>query len=256
MLRQHRTFLFGLVLALCLGSASTFAQSSGVEGSAQGPIPHDGQSSSWTIALALAWDSHYVSEGRDNLGGHGLVGTVIEAALDGFSLGSWYGASPSVDYQEYHLFLSYGRSVGDVDWYVGVQSVDVVGHGSTDLEVGAGLAYTGLPNWMVAVDWYHSKDASGSFFEASMHRPLILSETSVITPYLIAGWNEGYVSEGHRHGNHITTGLELSYALGASTELSAYMAHNWAIGKNEEQWLDDELLKNFAYAGFAWHWHF
>ena len=63
----------------------------------------------------FGWDSHYFSEGRDNLDGDSLWAASLELAWEHLSVGAWYGISPDQDYDELQLSLAVTQSFGEMD---------------------------------------------------------------------------------------------------------------------------------------------
>lgn len=69
------------------------------------------------VSAGVAWDSHYVSEGRDNLSGDSLASAKVEASLLGFCGGLWYARNPAGNYDELNAFLGYDFSLGPLELY-------------------------------------------------------------------------------------------------------------------------------------------
>ena len=208
--------------------------------------------SPFEFALSAAWDSHYVSEGRDNLDGDSLVGTTFEAAAYGFTAGAWYASSPNANYSELNLYGEYALELGDFEVYAGYTYLNFPADDADDHEVGAGIAYGGLPFEITpAIDWYHSFEADGSFFEASISGELELLDWLELEPFALIGWNEGYIADGHNGANNVAIGIVTEIDLSNNVELSAYLAYNWAIDSNPDANPDDQLLKDFLYGGVA-----
>ena len=251
----------GFLSAVALFASSFFSVDAQGQSGDDTPIHHEaisghGGSSQWLVDWAASWDSHYVSEGRDNLDGSSLWSTAVTWSWSGWSLGGWLAESSSADYEEYNLFLSYGQSIGSFDWYLGVQSVGVVSDDQTDREVGAGLAYTGFSHWVPSLDYVYSDDSGGSFLEASLRRDVSVTEVFSLSPYVMMGWNRGYVSAGHRGSNHVALGMEWAFSLNAHLSLGGHLTKNWGLNKRVTRWPDDAALKDFVYGGVSVLWEF
>ncbi len=205
----------------------------------------------WSMSLTAAWDSLYVSEGRDNLDGKSLAGTTLEAEAFGFTGGMWFAASPDTDYTEFNAFLEYGIELGDFDIYAGYTYLNFPSDDADDNEIGAGIAYGGIPYITPAIDWYHSFEADGSFFEASLTSELEVTEWLEFEPFALFGWNEGYIAEGHNGANNFAVGLTAEIDLSENIQLAGYVAYNWAIDSDPANNPDDELLDDFFYGGVS-----
>jgi len=173
MKRALSVALKGLLLAALMGSVgpvNTPAQS--VHAPAEGKEPAHrlllGRvADELQIDMVFAWDSRYVLEGRDMLDGEDLVGTTVDALYRGVDLGAWYAASPGTEYTEFNAYLNYTVEYGDWEASVGYMHLRFLSDDEEDNEVGASLAYGGIPGGLTAhADWYHSFEAEGSFVEA------------------------------------------------------------------------------------------
>lgn len=206
----------------------------------------------WSAELSGGWDSLYVSEGRDNLEGDGLVGMQFTAEANGLELGGWYGSSPDTDYDEWNLVAAYGMDAGDFNLYASYTFLSFLTDNEDDHEVGAGIAYGGLPGGVTpAVDWYYSFESEGSFFEVSLSTELVAVDRVVIEPYAVVGVNQGYVAGGHNGANHIAGGLVVTLEVADGIELSGTIAHTWKIDADPERYQDDGSLVDSLYGGIA-----
>ena len=209
-------------------------------------------SAPWSISMTSAWDSRYVSEGRDNLDGDALVGGTVELETSGVLAGAWYGSSPDTEYDEMNLYVEYGAQVGDVALAAGYTWLSFRTDDEDDHELFAGVAYDGLPGGVrpsVEATW--SAEADGGFVEASLSGVLDPVERLAVEPFVTAGFNEGYVSDGHDGFNHVAAGLAAAVSLAEGVELSALIAYTWAVNADETRHPGDAGLEDFAYGGIA-----
>lgn len=248
----------GICLTGVSGPAAAQSVADGVSGhhhpqSARKHDHHQVESDSViAAAISVAWDSRYVSEGRDNLDGDSLFGTAVELGWRGFTLGAWYGFSPDGPYDEFNAFLEYGFKLGEFECYLGYNHLQFTSAGTHDNEVGAGIAYTGFDCGIVpAVDWYFSFDAGGSIIEFSLVREFEVVPWLVLEPAVVFGINEGYVSDGHDGANQIAATLSATVPVSDNVELGAYLSYNWELRSNAVAHPDDALLKDFFYGGVA-----
>ena len=208
--------------------------------------------SPYEATISLGYDSRYVTEGRDNLDGDPLLHGTLELSFHDFLVGAWYAQSPTNSYDEFNLWLEYGFALGDVEGYVGVNHLRFPDDNEHDNEVGFGLSYGELP-WglVVGVDAYYSFGADGFFAEAALSREFRPCDWLTLEPGIVFGWNEGYVSSGHRGANHLAAAISAIIPLGEIAELSAYLSYNFAVNSSPLQSPDDDLLKDFFYGGAA-----
>jgi hypothetical protein len=204
------------------------------------------------LSASLAWDSRYVSEGRDNLDGDGLAGATVELGWRGLTLGSWYASSPDNGYDELNLCASYAVEFGALEAALGYTYLDFPADDADDHEVGLGLALADLPGgFELGLDSYYSFEADGAFFEAAAARPVELGRLLSLTPSAVLGANAGYMAAGHDGLNNAALLLEASLPLKPGVSLTAYIGHNWAINSDSEKYADDESLKDFGFGGLA-----
>jgi hypothetical protein len=204
------------------------------------------------LSLSAGLDSHYVSEGRDNLDGDSLFGATLEGEAGGLIGGVWYANSPDTDYRELNLYTGYGMEVGAFEVTVGYTYLDFLSDDADDSEVGAGVAYGELP-WglTAALEGYYSFEAEGAFFEASLSAEHEVEEWLTLAPSIILGWNEGYIAEGHDGANHLAVLLEATFALAETVELGLYAACSWALDADPGVYADDALLDDFIHGGIV-----
>jgi hypothetical protein len=202
--------------------------------------------------ISAAWDSRYVSEGRDNLAGDSLAGTTIEAAYEGLSVNVWYASSPDTDYREVNVGTAYTLEWNDWEAYVSYTFLRFLSDKENDNEIGAGLSYSGLPAGFAAgVDGYYSFDAEGAFFETYINRECEVADWLTLTPAAVMGWNAGYMADGHDGANHFALVLEAAVPLKTGLELSGNIAYSFAINDNADKYADDEGLRSMFYGGVA-----
>jgi len=227
-----------------------------------GPLHQHHQHSSdrdspFAAAISVGYDSRYVSEGRDNLDGDALLHGSLEFSAYDFLLGVWYADSPDNPYNEANLWIEYGFALGDVDLYVGFNHLRFPDDNAHDNEIGLGLSYGELP-WglSVGLDAYYSFDADGVFIEGSLTRDFTPCDWLTLEPGVVLGWNEGYVSSGHRGANHVAALISAIVPLGGNVDLATYVSYNFAIDSSPLQSPDDQSLGDFFYGGLSLNFAF
>lgn len=203
------------------------------------------------------WESRYVSEGRDNLDGDGLITGIFEVGWKYLSLGVWYADSPNNSYNELQINAALTKEWGDFEAYLGYTHLRFPEIGDPhDHEIGAGFAWSGLPyELVIALDAYNSIDNSGTFFELTCAGEYEVCERWTFSPGITFGVNQGYVSDGHDGANHIAAFLGVDYAVTDSVSIGAHFAYNFAL-EREVLRGGDALLKDFFHTGVGVSWEF
>lgn len=200
--------------------------------------------------LHANFESRYPSEGRDALDGDSLFSSTIEAAWRIVSFGIWYGESPEQSYNELQFSTSLNWERGDLAWHLAYTHLRFPDDGGHDHEIGVGAAWTGLPwDLAIAMDAYHSIDATGTFIETSLGREFEISESLILIPAITFGINEGYVSDGHDGANHTALWLGAEYRITDSFALAAHVSYSFALSRDATRHAGDELLRDFIHAG-------
>ncbi len=203
------------------------------------------------------YESHYFSEGRDNLDGDSLWTTSLEVAWNHFSGGVWLGSSPDQDYDELQLTLALSESFGDFEVYLAYTHLQFLHDHTDDNEVGAGISWSGLP-WElgVSLEGYYSFDAEGSFWELALDREFEVNEKITVSGGATFGVNQGYIADGHDGANHLALHVGLGYQLTESLSLNAHAAYSWAIDRDNGGHADDESLVDLFHGGVGLQWTF
>jgi hypothetical protein len=204
----------------------------------------------------LGWESRYFSEGRDSLNGDSLFVSSFEMGLKHLAGGVWYGYSPDQRYDELQLTLAFTQSIGDFEFYGGYTHLRYPFDGSHDNEIGAGIAFSGLPMDVgLSADLYYSLDAEGYFAEIVASREFTITDRFALSFSAPFGINQGYVADGHDGANYVALRLGLEYAISDSISVTAHSTYSWALGRNAASPGDDQLI-DFFHAGIGLEWSF
>lgn len=195
--------------------------------------------------LQLYWDTHYVSEGRDNLAGGALQTSVVSLKYDVFELFVWNGWGYDSDYNEVNIMPFIHYHYQNLSFYVSYNRLEFTEQGQTDNELGSGISYSGLAkNLYLDLDWYHSLAADGTFFELSMARLFKYKDVLRVESRAILGINSNYIPDGHDGLNHIALQVNGEYSLLTHVNLHAKLHFSHAIDRNVNQYPGDALLRN------------
>lgn len=210
-LPAHRGPWLGLALAIGLGATGRAEQGDALE-----------------VTIGAAWDSAYVTEGRDNLGDGGLVSASFDLGWRGFAFSAWTAHGDSVNYVEHNVGCSYSRAMGRAGMAVSYTRLEFGGGEDAPGDNEFALACTvPVPGAIeVVVGARYATEAEGTFAEILVRRPVPLGGPGVVlTPYVMFGFDFGYATRGHDGANHIEGGLALECPLGDIAALSLYCAH-------------------------------
>lgn len=204
----------------------------------------------------LGWESRYFSEGRDALDGDSLLVGSFEMGWEHLAGGVWYGYSPDQRYDELQLTLAATQSIGDFEFYGGYTHLRFPFDDSHDDEVGAGVAWSGLPmDVELSADLYYSFDADGYFAEIAAGREFAITERLALNFSVPFGINQGYVADGHDGANNIALRSGLEFALSDAISVTAHTTYSWALGRDAAFPGDDQLI-DFFHGGVGLQWSF
>jgi len=208
------------------------------------------------VNVAGAWESRYVSEGRDNLDGNSLASIEATASYKSLTVGAWAAESPDQNYREYNYWLEYSYEWQAFTFLIGYNYLEFDSDKAHDNEVSCYLQYT-LP-WEVELEagGYYSDENSGCFYEVILSREFEAMDQLTLLPFMQLGYNDDYIAEGHNGLNHLTLGVECSYALTEQFSIGAYAAQNIAIDADSPKHAEDHLLDDFAYFGLNANYSF
>lgn len=204
--------------------------------------------------VEMAWDSRYMTEGRDNLDGDWIAGATVETTFRFLAVGAWFGANPesNVRYRELNAWFEIGGSRGDFEGQISYTHLRFLSDQGHDNEIGAGLAYTALPLGLaLGAEGYYSFDANGAFYELTLRGEYEALDRLTLAPSATLGFNAGFIEDGHDGANNVALGLEATYRLAQSVHLVAGIAHSWEINADPERYPGDETLKNRLYGRLA-----
>jgi len=199
-----------------------------------------------SVSFYGGWDSHYFTEGRDNLDGGSLLVNDLQASWGFLYSQIWYVASPGQSYDELQIIMGVTQSIDDFTWYAGYTHLQFPSDDLNDDEASVGISVSNLPAGLqLAFDAYHSFEADGFFAEFSVSRGFALTDSLSIIGTGILGMNQGYISDGHDGANHFALAWVCSYQVNESISIIARVAQSWAIRRDSTKPGDDALVDLF-----------
>ena len=201
------------------------------------------QESVTSFNAALAYDSKYISEGRDNLdeGGIGSFTAEWAAPTDGkgeLVLAAWYGEAIDDNYSELNLGIGYGWSLEKIDIAIGYTWLDFAEDDATDNEFSLELGTNLYDDINFGAAFTYSTEAEGTWIDLELSKDYV-QDKFVWSPYLLLGINAGYVTDEHDGLNNLQIGLHLATELSDGFELGGYIAYSMGLDKNAGETLDD-----------------
>lgn len=190
--------------------------------------------------LGVMWESRYVLEGRDALGGTGILGTTLDLRAGGLVGGVWLGNGHDGNYSELNVFGGFEKEFGPVTLGGAVQWLRFEPDGAEDWEVSVGAIWELGGGFAVAGDAVYSAQAEGTFLE--FHCEYLvphLPEDFEVACGVTLGNNQGYVPDGHDGFSHTMLTVSATYAFTESVGVSGYVAHTWGIDARVGEGLED-----------------
>ncbi|MCL1038817.1 hypothetical protein L2750_16940 [Shewanella submarina] len=177
--------------------------------------------------IITAWDSNYVQQGRDTLDDTGRFWALLSANWQSVTLYSELVRGDSQDYSEAKFGVEYGFDTPDnIELSAGYHRIEFYGlERAHDNEVFADLAYTGW-DWLTpSANYTYATENSGYFIELAVAHEWQLSEQWVLVPYLLQGFDYGYVTEEHDGNNHTQIGIEASWQWSDKLSATLHLHH-------------------------------
>ncbi|MBB1268847.1 hypothetical protein [Shewanella sp. SR44-3] len=212
--------------------------------------------------VSTGQDSHYVTEGRNNLSQGGIYWTNTQLTKDELTGFVTLVRGSNSHYVEWNLGVEYLIKLSDtLESYVGYQRLETYGSGDSSLrnsdnEFFSKVSYTQW-RWLTpSLSYTYSTLAAGYFVELSLHSHWQLDDKISLSPYLSQGFDFQYATEAHNGANHFQLGIEANYQLAKPLRLSAHLARTWSMADidNEAQSTGLEGSLDQTYGGLHLHW--
>jgi len=213
----------------------------------------------YPVHVHLFYENRYVTEGRDNLSGNGLLSASSDILLgSNISFVPWLAYSRQSDYTELDLNIAASFDFDEtVEVYVLFDHIRTTTGSleSNDNQIEVAAIFSAGIALDVYVDAYYSFDADHGFAETGMQNEYSFSPDASINASAVLGYNAGYVREGHRGLNYFQLKTELSLFLMERMEITAYAGYNFAIDSDPVRYADDVGLRDFMWAGAGFSYY-
>lgn len=219
------------------------------------------------LVLSTGLDSHYITEGRDNLVDGGIYWANAVINQDALTAYTIVGRGTTSQYIEWNIGVEYLLQLEEyLEAYIGYQRLESHGsdtyggeqidHRASDNEFFTSLTYTKWAWITPAINYTYATLAAGYFVELSLHNHWQLSDSFRVSPYLSQGFDFQYASEAHDGANHLQLGIEAQYQLSHNIYVRAHLAHSVALEdiKAEANSNGDRGNLNQTYAGLHFSW--
>ena len=204
------------------------------------------------LIARVQWESHYVSEGRDNLDNSGIQTTSVDIKGSHYNLSIWNGWGYDSDYDELQLTPSFTHELNNLDFYVYYNYKHYFKENESENELGSGFSYGGLPyNISFNVDWYYLIENNGSFYMFSLASNFSPADKFTLNPVLVFGINDNYIPDGHNGANNAGIQINAGYQMTRHLNLLGYVRYNFAIDSDQNRYAGDRLLKDFYWIGIG-----
>lgn len=184
------------------------------------------------IQAGLGLHSQYVAQGRSLLA-RGDLGQ-FDLLLEGQDIfaGLTHLDATDTGYSETQWLVGFAQSLGRIDYELSLTHLQlrVPGADDTDNEIGAGLSYN-LGEFTPFAVMTYSTGASAAFFDLGIAKDIDIG-LGEISPYLMSGWNQGYIAGESEGLNHIQLGLDYSLSLSEMLEFTAYLATSQPLNQD------------------------
>ncbi len=204
-------------------------------------------------------ESQYITEGRDNLDEDALLSLSTDITQGNFSFVPWLAHSASANYTELNLNFIYGftfSSPFELYFSYTYLDFDTDGIQADDYELGIELAYNGFEPVQLVTSLVYSDEVSDAYGELLLRYDHSLSTSLNACIVASVGYNDGYVSEGHRGFDHGQLKACAIYFPWPQLEISGYLGFTRSIDKNASRYADDALLENHHWLGLAVSYRF
>ena len=177
--------------------------------------------------IIAAWDSNYVQQGRDTLDDTGRFWALLSANWQSATLYTELIRGDNLNYSEAKFGFEYSFDIHeDIELSAGYHRIEFYGlERAHDNEVFADIVYTGW-NWITpSANYTYATENAGYFVELALAHEWQLSEQLVLVPYVLQGFDYGYVTEEHDGNNHTQIGIEASWLWSEHLSATLHLHH-------------------------------
>jgi len=131
----------------------------------------------------------------------------------GLEWGAWLGVGDANSYKELNVWVSYPFQIEPIEFYIEFCRLAFLDSSESDNEFVARLSTPVVEHLSVFIDAAYSTEQSGTFVEISVEYPFELLNGSLLTPYMLEGFDFGYATKPFDGANHFQYGLQAQISL-------------------------------------------
>lgn len=179
--------------------------------------------------VGLAFDSKYVSEGRNNLPEGGITWLWVNHGLnDNFSVALVYGLATksSVNYDELNVSFEYANLAGNLAYSLSYTRLEFFEDNFNDNEFAINFSWNGWHYFTPRSTLVYSTEANGAFLELGLEKEYNLSDVLSIVPFVTIDFDFGYANDRYKGHNHSSIGAEFVYQTQLDVALSFILELN------------------------------
>jgi hypothetical protein len=203
----------------------------------------------------VAYDSKYISEGRNQLGSGGIywLGGIHDLNHNmALNIGYGVASRSNVNYDEFYLGVTYSNTYEGLDYSIGYTRFEFFQDKISDDEFTLTLSYTEL-DWFTAIaNALYSAESGGYFLELGGQKDIRLNDNLAITPHILFAHDYGYASAGVKGRNHTSVGTTLNYAISNELTISAIFEQTFGHSTIKKEGNGANQL--WAGLRFIYHW--
>ena len=198
---------------------------------------------------AFLYHNKYISDGKNDLPGSGIWTPefvinfeelhIGNATLKNLYAGVWWAIGESEDYTETNLFVGKVFEWEHFSLDLSYTWLNFSPDNEDDHELVATASCDCIPWLTPEISYVYSTEIDGSAVELVLAKD-IEAESFSMTPYALAEFDFGYVTEEYDGLNHIEVGLEISLPLNDAVSLQGYASHAFVQENLRREGYDNE----------------
>lgn len=185
--------------------------------------------------FTLEYQSRYITEGRNNLQSGGIFLSGLETDLTGStSINVNYGLAQdkSNDYDELETGITYTTQVNGLIFNWAITHLSFPRQATSDTELSLGMDWALSANLSSFANLVHSFAASGRYLELGLLAQTQLTNHSLVSATILAGFDDNYLSSGGSYYDHLSIRLKTEHSLSAGVLAYTELSHHFAYSES------------------------
>ncbi len=185
------------------------------------------------VELSTAWDSRYVSEGRNQIDNGGLGHTEVALSHEAWRFGTWFAHGNADSYGEVNAYIAYTHAFGAAELELSATRLaflDAATISDHDNELAAVVRLAPRFGITPSIGGVWSTAADGGYVALGLEGQLPQPHPALtITPSLVLGLDHGYASPDHNGPSDLHAGITAAWQLGNRLQIGARLDHSFAL---------------------------